>query len=149
MNLTAILPIAPSWNWNTQWPILPTLTVTLPIAPSWNWNLHFAFYGNQNHLPPNRTKLELKRMQHIFSISRLDPPNRTKLELKLFKCFKYCKFASCSQSHQAGIETLNLKVLFVYLCNSQSHQAGIETSNRWLSEAEATGYCVFVIYYLS
>ena len=82
------LPIAPSWNWNirTKYPF--SKRWILPIAPSWNWNYQLARVVTLQ-ASPNRTKLELKQLLQFLMFS-----------------------FSCSQSHQAGIETSSRECFF-------------------------------------
>mgnify|MGYP007127516071 CR=1 FL=1 len=90
-----------------QRPIDGMVWQILPIAPSWNWNSGNLHCSNNPFVTPNRTKLELKHWPSGCQFLWPGPPNRTKLELK-HVTVGYCKTAGNSQSHQAGIETTNV-----------------------------------------
>ena len=80
-----------------------------------------------NTLRLNRTRVELKLLSARSLRDGNAGLNRTRVELKHKGSCLARYWVNRFESHQSGIETLNLLFLFSFRAGFESHQSGIET----------------------
>ena len=145
------LPIAPIWNWNSDYDKALLELPSLPIAPIWNWN--DAPTGTcKSAGATNRTNLELKRISLKEFDTLTEATNRTNLELKPLNFYRRTARLGLPIAPiwnwnfqriivQRAVGSTNRTNLELKLCRIDINKIGSSTTNRTNLELKQRQNC--------